>query len=718
MALDQYAPCPCGSGKKLKFCKCVDQPQEYEKLLRLIEGGQGLAAMDRIQQLLAKSPNAAWLLALKGEVALQLQEIETFKDTANRFQKLKPDNPLALVMKALAAALNEEPPETIAHYLLAGLGEARETLPSLAAPTVDLLLRVLAISNKMAFISYWADLQLHLNPESQAATELLQDQDVNLTAKVPALTVEDPPGAAWKERLAEVRSLARNYCYAQAETKLKAILRDFPDQPGPLSQLLQAQMTQINQSGAVATARKLAELPEIPEVDRAYYQASALELDSDSDLLAVVGFKRYGVVDSIDEIVQRLEGLEFVKLMPDESAEQIKLAYAERVGDEVPAKYVFTVFDGAIPESDEQSAEAAGQGAKDHPPSVVSVAASVILYGKQTDKPARALVWGAAFPPNQPVFDQLLEQLQIREELPLEADFEQKYFEFLDRGRVVDGTRLPSPDELAPLLTEEFVNLPLRLFEGSTPLQAASEPHLRVKLLGLLSHFEGQQNLVIPYDAVTSIYQRLGLERPQASCDTSGEQMRVVRILDVDRIDPRQLSDVLLRGLALRAGSLGASRVFYNAALAVLERPSLAEDVQMQVMAHSAMRRFKPTLDEKIEHAQLLLGWMEKSEMPVGRVAIELMGMLMQANRPQEAQAVIRENLEKHPEDPYLLTFLRQMVQYQHAGGPEAAVAGGDLASRMQRGAASPAATSSGLVLPGQDPEAAPTQSKLWLPGS
>ena len=73
MTTDNYAPCPCGSGKKMKFCKCVDQPQEYEKIVRFIEGGQDLAAMDRVNQLLAKTPSAAWLLAIKSELALSFE---------------------------------------------------------------------------------------------------------------------------------------------------------------------------------------------------------------------------------------------------------------------------------------------------------------------------------------------------------------------------------------------------------------------------------------------------------------------------------------------------------------------------------------------------------------------------------------------------------------------------------------------------------------------
>ena len=40
MALDHYSLCPCGSGKKIKFCCSNDILPELEKVVRAIEGDQ------------------------------------------------------------------------------------------------------------------------------------------------------------------------------------------------------------------------------------------------------------------------------------------------------------------------------------------------------------------------------------------------------------------------------------------------------------------------------------------------------------------------------------------------------------------------------------------------------------------------------------------------------------------------------------------------------
>ncbi len=240
MAIDHYSPCPCGSGKKLKFCKCLENPQEFEKIVRLLEGGQEVAALDRINQLLKKTPNAAWLLALKGELTLGMRELDSFRDTANRFLKLKPDNPLALIMTSIAKLIDGEPIEIAARYLLQGFGESRESLPSLALAAVDLLLNSMGNRGRLAMVGFWAELLASLQSPENRTESVLMNADLNLIAKSPSAIIDSTTGVPWKERLAEVVALARSFRYEQAETKLHAILRDFPNQPGPLSHLLRA----------------------------------------------------------------------------------------------------------------------------------------------------------------------------------------------------------------------------------------------------------------------------------------------------------------------------------------------------------------------------------------------------------------------------------------------------------------------------------------------
>ena len=64
MAVDHYAPCPCGSGKKLKFC-CGDLAAEIEKIDKLVVADQPRAALAQVEHLLAKDPTRASLLDIR-----------------------------------------------------------------------------------------------------------------------------------------------------------------------------------------------------------------------------------------------------------------------------------------------------------------------------------------------------------------------------------------------------------------------------------------------------------------------------------------------------------------------------------------------------------------------------------------------------------------------------------------------------------------------------
>ena len=48
-------PCPCGSGKKVKFCCSADIVDDLARVVRMMEGDQRAAALDTVEKLLAKA---------------------------------------------------------------------------------------------------------------------------------------------------------------------------------------------------------------------------------------------------------------------------------------------------------------------------------------------------------------------------------------------------------------------------------------------------------------------------------------------------------------------------------------------------------------------------------------------------------------------------------------------------------------------------------------
>lgn len=743
MAVDHYAPCPCGSGKKLKFCKCVEHPQDYEKLLKLIEGGQGVAAIDRINQLLQKTPNAAWLLAIKGELALSMQEMETFSDTANRFLKLKPDNPLALIMKSIVALLDHEPIQNAARLLLEGMSESRESLPALSISAIRLLIAGLAHSGATSMVGYWSEVLevLTSNQEAGEHDSAHMDQDINLIAKSQPPLAGDKPGAAFKERLAEVQTLVRSFRHAQAETKLRSILRDFPDEAGPLSHLLRAQMAQLDQHGAVVTANKLAEHLDLPSETRAYFGALSLELEPENKQLQGESIVKFCSVDSEQRVDELLRGYDFVEPTDDdETAMAAREYYAAIVEDDVPAKCVYTVFDNSLrpqkSEADDGDSESGepDSGGSDSSDSenetsqdtICGVVATVVLFGKQTDKPSRVLMIGHGYPPYKSRIDQLLSDLQLGESVPdVKVPVSAVYREFLNRPMAIQGGlgQQLSFAQRGEKLVEEFLNYPLALFDFKSPLEVKDDERLRGKLISLLYHLEGEQNIVVENSAINAIYDKLGIERPSAdSAASDPTALRLATTLDMERIDVNALSAMQLRGLTARAMGFAATRVFYRCAMVVRGNPEFQEDVNLQVGILSGLLTLLPSADERIALTVELEEVLAGANAPVGKIVIQRMGLLHSLGRADEARETLIEGISKYPNDPFLMSFLQYAQSGQGGGGPMGpAPGGGDpLASKLLQNASrqSPAETSGGIVLPGQESGAPQGESKLWLPGS
>ena len=63
-AIEPYAPCPCGSGQKFKWC-CQGVEPIADRAQRLFEGNQIEAAFQALDEGLKKTPDNPWLLTRK-----------------------------------------------------------------------------------------------------------------------------------------------------------------------------------------------------------------------------------------------------------------------------------------------------------------------------------------------------------------------------------------------------------------------------------------------------------------------------------------------------------------------------------------------------------------------------------------------------------------------------------------------------------------------------
>jgi tetratricopeptide (TPR) repeat protein len=110
MTINPYALCPCGSGKKIKFC-CGDLAGEMEKVLRMVEGNQPTAAVRHLEQLLKKNPQRASLLDLKSNIEMQLGWYDQARATVDEYLQADPQSINGWARRAMQLGLAEQPTE-------------------------------------------------------------------------------------------------------------------------------------------------------------------------------------------------------------------------------------------------------------------------------------------------------------------------------------------------------------------------------------------------------------------------------------------------------------------------------------------------------------------------------------------------------------------------------------------------------------------------------
>ncbi len=704
-SIDQYQLCVCGSGKKLKFCKCGanENSTELDRILRLIDGDQDLAALDRINGQLSKLPNAAWLLALKADLLLRLDEVKPLVEVAQRFLRLKPDNPMALFYRSIAAYLDREPIQDQAKYLLTAMAESRNEIPANFAFAVDALVERITHGHNPAFLGIWGLIQLGFE-KIEKTSRAIQRPMVHLFCKVPNRLVEPPAGAPWLERLDEVRALEAANRFELVEKKTQSILRDYPNQAAPLSNLLRAQVAQLDESGALATALKLAEHTALSADERAYFRALAGEYDP-ATLRAktVVRFVEIESDESVIEVLRENENTELV------DSEYERYFASELIGEEVPAKHVYSL---------EHFQNIEGRKFKSH----VGV---IYLYGKQTDQPARVLISAFDYPLYRTTIDQVITQLGISKELEPPTAFRTSMALFFARPAEYIGSdpSWETPEEFDQRVVEEFLNLPLPYLDDHTPLEAVDQPQYGEKLRALALHLEGEPSLIVTSSVFDEIYRRLKIERPAPANEEASPESGGYHFLDdpvsLARFDWSKASDdKLIKGFNALI-TLNFGRAILEAAKEVLSRPPLAANPAIELLVRPYLVGLLTDPNEKVEHSLRVIDLLVDKKLPIGQAVMAHMRLLHQAGRSEEAERFFSTMIREYPDDPQLFAIMNQLYEQFQQQGAQQRHARPDVGGMNL----SPSATADGggsgnaLVLPGQS-STSQSESKLWLPGS
>ena len=709
MALDQYSLCPGGTGKKIKFC-CPEMLDDLVAIDKLLEKQQFRACLETLERLEKDHPGKECVYAIKTLVLRIMEQWDEASQVANAFYEAHPTNAVALSEKAIhlirttgarsamtlaqqalaSEQLSASLPRifTMLQYLGMGLWVQHEYLATQAIYTVLLALRP---EDPELQATYAKLLQLPGVPAWVKEVRLVKSLQ-NRADDAPEMTAfrdafELATKVQWVAAAAACEKLAKESQLAAAWYNL-AVLRAWLTQTDAAVEALHqyADLSRVADSGvsnddageAEALALFFRETPlgdEIPMLAWTHDLRDANAVDE-----ALVKSKRLGVI-RIDWSQFRTEGNP-----------------APRAG--------YMIWEHEVPESVPEGVEISTLAAR--------VLGRVLVFGRETDRPARIEVMEVLSPDRTAVMQLLAEELGGLLEAATHEDEVDRVS--LAMQILQQGYRLPQnsdPEQVAPCLKamtekrfhEEWLNHPLGTLDGMTPLAAATKPESQNRLAAILLWIEAfvkDANSELDLQAIRT---ELHLPIPQSIDPTTlTGPFAELPIMRLARVELAKLGDGELLEALQRLVSVQLMSEVTRYAKEIVSRPSMASQ-EGTLLAYDQLVR---TTEDPTEAA----GYLER-----GRALATHLGRscgpwdLMELGlrfRTQDANGIMQlvQHIQRHHgREPQIMMALQQILVEAGLIRPD-----GRPAQMPQ------AESASGLIMPdGSAPEST-ERGGLWTP--
>lgn len=711
MALDPYSLCPCGNGKKLKFCECHAEAADIEKVLIAIEAEQRLQALEICNRVLAAKPTQKAMLGLKATVQLQMQDPEGAEKTIGEFLKADPNNPFALALTSIINVLHNRVDEAVT-YLQKGLVASDNQIH---AGILDAFHTVgAALDRNGKTIAARAHYGFHVavsrerpSPAMRALVEIDRDADVSPFQKLDFNIKSAPEGAAFAAELAKANADYNQARWLAAMEQYEALDKKHPNQPVIVYNLA-AMQSSLGKAQSPETWRRYSRLPGVSADDAVDAEAIAQEMAGEAwedhvDVLRII----YKLKDA----AKLTETLASEKRTPRANVDMNRMA---REG-EAPPRAVYMLLDRVPPAEDEPI----------NLENVARVVGEFLVYGKETDRDARlefivardAEMLARARLLQSVVGDQLgmIEKEEVIGKEPAEANATKQRWYTVQRD----------PKQLQELqatqIRRNFVDvLPTvkrKILDGRSMREVSADPAYRTRILALIARTQQSYLARLYADCSNEARQALGLP-PETELDPTGVAMDEIPVVRLHRFDMAKTTDEQLADIYERVEYMGTAGLMKRVALEVASRPSMESRVEMHRVYSGLSSLFPVTSPEaigyldKARHAAVA-----KKHSPASFLLREF-DLRLARNEPEEAQRVLRTLQTKHMNEPGVAETIYYRLASIGAIGPDGRPA-------VPAEAAAPAAASSGIWTPDQGSPAAPaapaaqqqSASKLWIPG-
>ncbi|MFO0918902.1 MAG: SEC-C domain-containing protein [Planctomycetaceae bacterium] len=584
MAYDPYALCPCGSGKKLKFC-CQAIADDMERITRLIDNNQLRGALQQLEALDKRQPLNEWVTTTRALILIEIGESVAARDLLRGWLETHPEGDFAEVLFAVAQlqadgydaakkAVQRAYHRGAKKYptMISGLAGAvaavmqQRDQPLAVRECLALALRFAADQNRqelfVRLLEFDADQELeyplrsmHPLPAISAGSE--HDKDVKRALKLASI-------GCWDHAADLLTGLAEKSSSAGALWQAAGLCRAFDGDSVRAAQVLHRAAAECAEFAVAVECEVLAQL-----LDRQQAPEQRSFLAVSADVQAVS--RLLSTLDAQPRLVR-------VPVPPQRDADHPTPSALYQVLDRpaLTERDALTLTLDAIPQ----------------------VWAQIVVYDAEGDQQPRLVLTGLSGPPFDGAMELLKslagDQIQWSSEppeslwqIPREQDILTWQWSFPPKMSISRRRELDR-EQWRRITQEIWPNHAQAALGGNTPLGAAPDSARRVALTAAVLVFDADCACRRHSLDTEALFRRLGLE-PLAALTLSPETSpNSLSILQLHRLDVGSLTDEQLVSVVNRALLIHHHRFLKQVLEEALRRPGCAAEIDLS-RAHQAL---------------------------------------------------------------------------------------------------------------------------------
>ncbi len=346
MTVDAHVYCPGGTGKKIKHCACRDITGELEKIMRAMEGNQRIAALGRINRVLATKANRPCLLSLKILTLMDMKDMQGLEETVTTFVKVAPDNALAHTFAALLEVRKNHVKAAV-NSVQTAIEHAHDSFPGELYDAIGTVAQALAADNKyVAARGHLLFRAMIGNQDEEAIRPLLSISSAN---GVPTLLKRDfiftfdCADAAWAKQFQDVAKDLSRGAWRSGLRRLEKLDQEYPGQAAILLNIATAH-SYLGNSQAVQAWHTFAMLESLDFDTAVMAEATSQLLDYEASRKTIGLVKLTLNVSDANALQEKFLSSKVIVSSPVDPAEL-------RDEGTPPPKAVFQLVDRPMPDS-------------------------------------------------------------------------------------------------------------------------------------------------------------------------------------------------------------------------------------------------------------------------------------------------------------------------------------------------------------------------------